>query len=212
MGDPARREIGSRDHALCSAIYSSLVRCVIVLIALHNQRRIFVGIENRKPVPNAQRHLRRSIVSEQFTKQIEEFFSASNSVRIPDNVQSIVEEAVVKTRDAYLKISDITKDGFKAFDDAATAAYAGTKTIRERVLLNLEANTKVAFDGAQSISRASTLPEVLRLQASYLQNQVVATSVQTKELCELSAKVVQQTIEAINSAASKTFEPLRNVA
>ena len=76
-------------------------------------------------------------------------------------------------------------------------------------MVNIEANTKAAFDGAQSISRARTLPEIVRLQPSYLQNQVVATSVQTKELCELWAKVVRQTFEAINSAANKTFEQLQ---
>jgi hypothetical protein len=89
--------------------------------------------------------------------------------------------------------------------------YAGAKTIGEKVLLDIEATTRAAFDGAQSISRARTLPEVVRLQSSYVQNQVAATSVQTKELCQLSAKVVQQTFEAMNSAASKTFDEIRKV-
>jgi hypothetical protein len=47
-----------------------------------------------------------------------------------------------------LKINSVIKDGVKAFDDAMTAAYACTETIGEKVLLNIEANTKVAFDGA----------------------------------------------------------------
>ena len=151
-------------------------------------------------------------MSEQFTRQFEDFFAASNNVSVPDNVQSIVEDGEAKTRDAYLKINSITKEDVKAFEDAMTAAYAGTKTIGEKALLNIESNTKAAFDGAQSISRARTLPEVVRLQSSYLQNLVVATSVQTKELCELLAKVVQQTFEAMNSAATKTFEQLRQIA
>ena len=145
-------------------------------------------------------------MNEQFTRQVEEFFS------IPDNVQSMVEDGVTKTRDAYLKINAVTKDGVKAFEEAVTAAFAGTKTIGEKVLLNIEANTKAAIDGAQSISRARILPEVVRLQSSYLQNQVVATSMQAKELCELSAKVVEQTFEAMNATASKTFDELRKAA
>ena len=59
------------------------------------------------------------------------------------------------------------------------------------------------------LTEPDTLPEIVRLQPSYLQNQVVATSVQTKELCQLWAKVVRQTFEAINSAANKTFEQLQ---
>jgi hypothetical protein len=151
-------------------------------------------------------------MNEQFTRQVEEFFAVSNNVRIPDNVQSIVEDGVAKTRDAYLKINAVTKDGAKAFDEALKAAYACTKKLAEKVQLNIEANTKAAFDGAQSISRARTLPEAVRLQSNYLQNQVVATSIQAKELCELSAKVVQQTFEAIRAATSKTFDEVRKVA
>jgi len=151
-------------------------------------------------------------MNEQFTRQVEEFFAVSNNVSIPDNVQSVVEDGVAKTRDAYLKINAVIKDGAKAFDEAMTAAYAGTKTLAEKVQINIEANTKAAFDGAQSISRARTLPEAVRLQSNYLQNQVVATSIQAKELCELSAKVVQQTFEAIRAATSKTFDEVRKVA
>jgi hypothetical protein len=151
-------------------------------------------------------------MNEQFTRQVEEFFAVSNNVSIPDNVQSVVEDGVAKTRDAYLKINAVIKDGAKAFDEAMTAAYAGTKTLAEKVQINIEANTKAAFDGAQSISRARTLPEAVRLQSNYLQNQVVATSILAKELCELSAKVVQQTFEAIRAATSKTFDEVRKVA
>lgn len=148
-------------------------------------------------------------MSEQFTRQVEEFFAVATTPVLPDNIQSIVEDSVAKARDAYLKINSVAKDGAKAFEDAVAATYAGAKTIGEKVMVNIEANTKAAFDGAQSISRARTLPEIVRLQPSYLQNQVVATSVQTKELCELWAKVVRQTFEAINSAANKTFEQLQ---
>jgi hypothetical protein len=159
-----------------------------------------------------QQHIRRSNVNVQFTRQVEDFFAAAANAVVPDNIQSIAEDGVAKTREVYLKISSVTKDGVKAFEDAITPAYAGAKTIGEKVVLNIEANTRAAFDSAQSISRARTVPEVVRLQSSYLQKQVVATSVQTKELCELWAKVVLQTYEAMNSAASKTFEQLQKAA
>ena len=45
----------------------------------------------------------------------------------------------------------------------------------------------------------------------FRQKQAAAASTQTKELCELSAKVAQQTFEAMNSAFTKTFDQLKKV-
>ena len=90
-----------------------------------------------------------------------------------------------------------------------SAAHDGAKTIGEKVLLNTEANTKAAFDAAQAISRAKTLPEMANLQSSYLQKQAADAVVQTQGYFELSMKVAQQTIEAMNSAAAKAFDQAR---
>ena len=89
------------------------------------------------------------------------------------------------------------------------AAHAGAKTIGEKILRNTETNAEAAFDAARAISRAGTLPEVVRLQTSFLQNQFAVASAQTKELFELSTKVAQQTFETMNSAATRTFEQIR---
>ena len=139
------------------------------------------------------------------------FCSAVNETSIPDNIQSIVEDSVAKSREAYFKINAVAKDGVKAFEDAMTSAYAGAKTISEKILLDTEANTKAAFEAAQSMSRAKTLPELIRLQSSYFQRQLTDASVQTKEFCDLSAKVAQQTFENMSSAFTKNFDQLRNV-
>ena len=68
---------------------------------------------------------------------------------------------------------------------------------------------KAAFDAAQAISRAKTLPEMAHLQSSYLQKQAADAVVQTQAYFELSMKVAQQTIEAMSSAAAKAFDQAR---
>jgi len=184
------------------------LQCVILNIALHN---LSAYTRIGTCVPDIQIHTGRRVVSEQFARQAEEFFSASNVGRIPDNVQSIVEDGVAKSRAAYLKINSTAKENLKALDDAMTSAYAGVKTIGEKVLLNTEANTKAAFDAAQSISRAKTFPEVFRLQSSFLQKQVVDATAQTNEFYELLTKVAQQTFEALNSAFTRNFDQLKKI-
>ena len=128
---------------------------------------------------------------------------------IPQNVQVIVENSVAKTREAYSTMNSAAKDGVKVLEDVMVAAHAGAKTIGEKILRNTETNAEAAFDAARAISRAGTLPEVVRLQTSFLQNQFAIASAQTKELFELSTKVAQQTFETMNSAATRTFEQIR---
>jgi hypothetical protein len=108
-----------------------------------------------------------------------------------------------------LRFNSVAQHNLKAYQDAMSAAHDGAKTIGEKVLLNTEANTKAAFDAAQAISRAKTLPEMAHLQSSYLQKQVADAVVQTQEYFELSMKVAQQTIEAMSSAAAKAFDQAR---
>jgi phasin len=148
-------------------------------------------------------------MTDQFTRQAQEIFAAAKEARIPDNVQAIVENSVAKTREAYSTMNSAAKDGVKVLEDVMVAAHAGAKTIGEKILRNTEANAEAAFDVARAISRAGTLPEVVRLQTSFLQNQFAVASAQTKELFELSTKVAQQTFETMNSAATRTFEQIR---
>ena len=148
-------------------------------------------------------------MTDQFTRQAQEIFAAAKEARIPENVQAIVENSVAKTREAYSTMNSAAKDGVKVLEDVMVAAHAGAKTIGEKILRNTEANAEAAFDAARAISRAGTLPEVIRLQTSFLQNQFAVASAQTKGLFELSTKVAQQTFETMNSAATRTFEQIR---
>jgi phasin len=150
-------------------------------------------------------------MTDQFTRQAQEIFAAAKEVRIPENVQAIVENSVAKTREAYSTMNSAAKDGVKVLEDVMIAAHAGAKTIGEKILRNTETNTEAAFDAARAISRAGTFPEVVRLQTSFLQSQFAIASAQTKELFELSTKVAQQTFETMNSAATRTFDQIRKV-
>lgn len=147
-----------------------------------------------------------------FTRQTQEFLSAAKDARIPEQVQAIAEDSVSKARETYGKINTAAKDGAKVLEEVTVAAFAGAKSISEKVLKNTEANTEAVFDAAQAIARAKTLPEVLRLQTAFVQQQLSNAGAQSKELFELSTKVAQQTFESLNSAATKTFEQLKKTA
>ena len=145
-------------------------------------------------------------MNEQFTRQAHEMFSAARDAKIPENIQAIAEDGVQKTRDAYLKMNTAAKDGAKVVEEVMLAAHAGAKQLGEKVLQNTTVNTEAAFEAAQAMARARSLPEAARLQADFVQQQLAIAGAQTKELFELSTKLTRQTFETMNAAATRSFE------
>src|SRR5690606_10037299 len=119
---------------------------------------------------------------------------------------------VARSREVYSKLSATAQDSAKTIEEIVQAAQAGAKAIGEKLVNNTAVNTEAAFDAAEAIARAKTLPEAARLQANFLQQQFAVASAQTKELFELSTKVARQTFETLNTASSKTFEQAKKQA
>lgn len=151
-------------------------------------------------------------MTEQFTRQAQDMFAAAKDARIPENFQAMAEEGVQKTREAYYKATAVAKDSAKVVEDVMIASQAGAKAIGEKILHNTTVNTEAAFDAAQAIARAKTLPEMVRLQADFLQQQFAVAGAQSKELFELSARVTKQTFETVNAAAAKSFEQMKKAS
>ncbi len=149
-------------------------------------------------------------MNDQFTRQAQDMFAAAKDARIPENFQVMAEEGVAKSREAYQKLNEVTQDSAKASEEIMLAAQAGAKAIGEKIVHNTTVNTEAAFDAAQAIARAKTLPEAARLQANFFQQQFAIAGAQTKELFELSTKVAKQTFETLNTATTKNFEQFKN--
>lgn len=147
-----------------------------------------------------------------FARQTQDFFSAAKDARIPDQVQAMAEDSVTKARETYDKFSTAAKDGAKVFEEVTVAAFAGAKSIGDKVLKNAETNTEAAFEAAEALARAKTLPELIRLQSGFFQQQLATAGAQSKELFELSTKIAQQTFESMNTAATKTFEQIKKAS
>lgn len=148
-------------------------------------------------------------MNEQFTRQAQDMFRVAQDAKIPENLQAFAEDSVTKSREAYQKLNSAAKDGVKAVEEVVLAAQAGAKAFGEKVMHNATVNTEAAFDAAQAIARARTLPEAARLQADFVQQQLAVASTQTKELFELSTKLARQTLESVNAAAAKSFEQVK---
>jgi hypothetical protein len=141
--------------------------------------------------------------------QTEEFLNAARTARLPENFQAFAGESVAKTREVYDRLSTAAKDQAKVAEEILLAAQAGAKAIGGKVIDNAAANTDAAFNAAQAMAKARSLPEAARLQADFVQKQFAVASEQTKELFELSTRVARQTFETMNQAAAKAFQQMQ---
>ncbi len=151
-------------------------------------------------------------MNDQITRQAQDMFKAAQEARIPENVQAFAEDSIQKTREAYVKVSAMAKDGAKAMEEVMLAAQAGAKAFGDKVVHNTQVNTEAVFEAAHAIARAKTMPEAARLQADFMQQQFAAAGAQAKELFELSSKIAQNTFNTMNQAATKSFEQIKKSA
>jgi len=148
-------------------------------------------------------------MNEHFTRQAEQFFNVAKDVRVPENVQAMVVDGVTKTREAYDKATVVAKDQAKVAEEIMLAGQAGAKSIGAKMMENTAVNAEAAFDAAQAIARARSIPEAARLQAEFMQKQMAVAGAQTRELFELSTRVAQQAFQSFNTVAAKSFETIK---
>jgi len=146
------------------------------------------------------------IMNDQFTRQAQEMFGAAKDASIPENMQALAEDSVNRSREFYQKMNETAQQNVSAIEEFMLASHAGAKSVTEKMMQNMVANTEAAFDAAQEMSRAKTLPEATRHQAYYVQKQTAAATEQSKEFFELSSKVAKQTFESLNNATAASFE------
>lgn len=140
-----------------------------------------------------------------FNSQADEFLRNAADVKVPESMQHFAEDSVAKTREAYSKLTVAAQETQKALAEVAGTATQSAKTLGDKVMANYTANTEAAFDAAEAIARSRSIPEALKLQTNFFQQQMAKSSEQTREFFELSAKLAQQTFATFNSVATKSF-------
>ena len=138
----------------------------------------------------------------QFSKQAEDFMNAAREVRMPESVQAFAEDSIVRSRDAYAKLTTVTKDAAVAINEVADLAQVNVKALGDKVVANTVANTEAAFDAARDLARSRSLPEAWKVQSDFFQSQMAKIGEQTREFFELTAALTQKTIESKPAAAA----------
>jgi hypothetical protein len=129
-------------------------------------------------------------------------------LRVPENVQAVAQQGVAASREVYAKAAAAALDGAKVMNEIADTAWASTKILNERIVRSMAANAEAAFNAAQAIASAKTLPEIAKLQSDFVRKLATQTTEQTREILDLSTRVTQHLFETAQSAAAKSFRSI----
>ena len=135
-------------------------------------------------------------------------FSASViPFEVPEQVRAFAEKGVSQARESYTKFKDAAETHNSTIEAVFTTATKGATDYSAKVLDIVKANTAAAFDFAQELVSAKSMPQAMELWSAHAKKQVETFTAQTKELAELSQKIATETAEPIKAGASKLFKP-----
>ena len=132
--------------------------------------------------------------------------------QLPENMLLFAQDSVAKSREAFTRIASAAADQAKVVEAVAAEAQVSARTLGEKAMTNLARNTEAAFDAAEALTRAKSLPEAAKLQADFMQAQIAIMGAQTKEFFELSTRMAQEAFASFNGAATKSFEQSKTFA
>jgi len=109
---------------------------------------------------------------------------------IPPDMRALAEQSVEQAKSAFNSFINAAHDAVGRLDAQAKAAQEGARGMSDKAVGYAERNVAAAFDYAQKVVRATTVQELVKLQAEFVQSQMQALSEQAKDLGETAAKNV----------------------
>ena len=109
---------------------------------------------------------------------------------IPPDMRVIAEQSVEQAKTAFNTFINAAHDAVGRFDAQAKATQAGARDMSDKAVSYAESNVAAAFDFAQKVVRATTLPELVKLQTEFVQSQMQALSEQAKDLGDTAKSAI----------------------
>lgn len=135
------------------------------------------------------------------------FSSSVIPFQVPEQVREFAEKGVSQVREGYAKFKDAAETHNGTVQAVMTTATRGATDLSSKMLEIAKTNTNASFDFAQDLFGVKSPTAALELWTSFTRKQVEAFTGQTKELAELTHKIVSETAEPIKTGASKMFQP-----
>jgi phasin len=126
-------------------------------------------------------------------------------LEMPQAVRDRVEKGTAQAREAYDKVSDATAEASQVIQGAFSTSAQNVAACNAKVIEFARANTNAALDYAGELLTVKSPSDLLKLASEHTRRQFEALSAQSKELAELSQKVMTDAVEPLKTAAGKAF-------
>lgn len=138
---------------------------------------------------------------------IDPFSSSVIPFQVPEQVRELAEKGVSQVREGYARFKDAAETHNGTVQAVVTTAARGVTDLSSKMLEIVKTNTNSGLDFAQDMIGVKSPSAALELWTSFSRKQVEALTGQTRELAELTQKIVTETAEPIKTGASKLFQP-----
>jgi phasin len=111
---------------------------------------------------------------------------------IPPQLRELAEKNIEQARTAYGQLMDGMTQAMSAWLSVPSEAMtSGFKAVQEQAIQFAKENAEACFALASDLTKAKDLQDVLRLQSSFAQKQMVTYSQQAQELGRLMAEATR---------------------
>jgi phasin len=135
------------------------------------------------------------------------FSSSIIPFQVPEQVRAFAEKGVSQAREGYAKLKDAAETHNSTVEAVLGSATKGATDYSTKMLDIMKTNTGATFDFAQEMVGVKSPSAAMELFTSFARKQIETFTGQTKELAELTQKIVTETAEPIKSGAAKLFKP-----
>jgi phasin len=113
-------------------------------------------------------------------------------VEVPAAFREFADQGVAQARAIYEKAKAATEKATDQLKDTYTAVAKSATDYNLKVIEIARANTNTAFDNANELLGAKSLPEFVELSNAHARKRFEAMTAQTKELTELAQKATKE--------------------
>ena len=127
-------------------------------------------------------------------------------IELPANLRELAKEVMAQTRGNYEQIESAVNEMMTVLVSTQSIAAKGIVNYRAWLMKVAHGNVISAFDFAQNLATAKSVPDVIEYSMAHARVQFDALTAQNKELTELAHNVATEMSKPINASIANADE------
>ena len=127
-------------------------------------------------------------------------------IELPANLRELAKEVMAQTRGNYEQIETVSNETMRVLVSTQSATAKSIVNYRAWLMKVAHGNVIAAFDFAQNLATAKSVPDVIQYSRAHAHVRFDALAAQTTELAEIAHNVARQMAEPIKTSIASADE------